>query len=41
MMNFGRLISASMLPAIALSVRLFVLDASSSASPLRGSMMGA
>ena len=38
--SLGRLISASKLPASDSSERLLVLDASSSTSPLRGSMMG-
>jgi hypothetical protein len=38
--SFGRLISESKLPASASSERLFVLDASSSTSPARGSMSG-
>ncbi len=38
--NFGRLISASRLPASDSSERRLVLDASSSTSPRRGSMTG-
>src|SRR6266540_5930511 len=38
--NFGRLISASRLPASDSSERRLVLDASSSMSPRRGSMAG-
>jgi hypothetical protein len=38
--SFGRLISASRLPAIASSDRCFGLEASSSASPRRGSRSG-
>ena len=37
--SFGRLISASKLPASANNDRRLVLDASSSTSPSRGSMM--
>ena len=35
--SFGRLISASRLPAMAISDRFFGADASSSTSPFRGS----
>ena len=38
--SFGRLISTSMLPANESNERRFVLDASSSKSPRRGSMIG-
>src|SRR5262245_6983779 len=38
--SFGRLISTSRLPASEINVRRFVLDASSSKSPRRGSMIG-
>ena len=38
--NLGRLISTSKLPASENNDRRFVLDASSSISPLRGSMIG-
>ena len=40
MASFGRLISTSKLPASENNDRRFVLEASSSISPLRGSMMG-